>query len=282
MNTARRSATTSNARLLSPGRASLRGARSRAALMNALAVAFLFAFTGCASRSLQSMDARYEKARLPNHFDRDPHRDGTVANIIASKSQKEFVAWQDTAYPHAGYSFSNAGYGADFSLLVESQKAFFGGYFGASPEPGNARFGGFMGLSSRSGILVGSASIGMGFNLSVIKADYSDNEWTFFSSSTTEHSASGSFATLEIPARVGLLFDLGLLSPYVSTALNLSSIGIEDAEQDFVSGEVGMGVEYRVTPGLRLRAEGVATNGAIEEHWTKPRYGARLELAAEW
>jgi len=245
----------------------------------------LFAATllsACTSRSMLRMDGRYEKARLPNHFDREIDSNSTVFTVTASRTQKEWVAWQDTGSRGGlvDYSFSNAGYGVDLSFLKEHKEAFYGGYLGVSPRPGNVRAGGFLGTSQRSGIFVGSLSLGAGFNISQVNAHYEDIEWVlFFPVSSVEDSVKGSYASVEIPFRAGLLFDLGSVSPYVSGAFNYMGIGFGEEKEPLISGEAGVGVEFRLGPGMRLRAEATAANSAIREHWTGPRYGARVDLA---
>src|SRR5215216_3908701 len=89
----------------------------RLSVLLALSVASLFLF-GCAGRDLITLDNRYEKTRLPAHFDRETSEDEDYVTLAVGRRQTAVIAY--TATDSARVSARNASLTVDGSLLLES------------------------------------------------------------------------------------------------------------------------------------------------------------------
>lgn len=244
------------------------------------------ALSGCATRAILDMEGRYEKTRLPNHFDLDPSRDASTLSLTATAGQKEYLAYEDTG-TGARYRFSNAGYSVDGSFIIEKADFYFGGLFGINPVPGAFRLGGFVGKSGRAGPLVSSVSVGLAMNASRIDAHYEDTEyemmWFIPVPVITEDSIASAQPSAEIPVRAAVLLDVGPVSPYLSAGFNYLGIGIEDAKEGLLFGDVGAGVQWAMRPDLIVRLEGSASKTRNDRgDALGPRLGVRFDLEKEF
>jgi hypothetical protein len=233
------------------------------------------------------MEARYEKTRLPNHFDRDPAKDATSLSLTATAGQKEYLAFGETPQGPR-FRFSNAGYGVDGSLLLEKGDYHFGVVMGLTPDPGLVRFGGFLGRTARLGPLVSSWSAGLAMNASRVDAIVKETRWETINSLwpypvTTYDTTSGAKASAEIPLRAAVLLDVGPVSPYVAASFNYLGIGSDDTREGFFAKEASAGVQWSMRPDLRARLEGsVSTMNSDRGFGLSPRYGVRGDFEKEF
>jgi hypothetical protein len=240
------------------------GERSVSFLWPALALAAACLFSGCAGRHLYSLDTRYEKTRLPVHFDRETTEDEDYASLTIGRRKAETFAYRNA--DSTPISALNAAYTVDGSLLLESGAHHVGLGVGFSPvDHGLIRLGGFWGHTQKVGPLLSSLGAGFFLNTNFNDARYED--WEFLAYEGEEGSSHGLVAHMEVPLRAGLAYDgpWGLL-PYVNYSVSFFSIGPDNAERDLVAQEIAAGTSWEARRGHAVQIEASMMASRIDEN----------------
>jgi hypothetical protein len=218
-------------------------------------------FTGCVSRQLVSLDNRYERTRLPVHFDRTDDADVPHVSVSVGAREKKTMAYTDSGGGRS--ALRNAAYSVDGAFLTESWNHHFGLNVGASPaDHGLLRLGAFWGYSARmSPALVASFAGGIFMNNNLNNGEYIQTECALFIFCDSEQKFDeGLEPHMEIPLRANLLLETkARISPFVGYSVNLIGVGMDGTEKTLGLHEVSAGAQLEVARGSALQVEGSAS-----------------------